>query len=134
MSVPFQNTTTGDSGTIGVSSTLTGATQINPGFKEAFITVVFSAISGSSPSLSIKLQYSPDEGTTWENFSNTMNRTDSSTSDASVVYVFKATGANIYSMNTMVVAASMPSYWRIVIQNNGDGSVTLSNVYINYLS
>lgn len=47
------------------TSTVAGATVTNFNAKGAVITINVTAVSGTSPTLVAKLQYSPDGGTTW---------------------------------------------------------------------
>ena len=52
------------------TSTVAGATVTNYNAKGAVITINVTAVSGTSPTLIAKLQYSPDGGTTWIDYTN----------------------------------------------------------------
>ena len=52
------------------TSTVAGATVTNFNAKGAVITINVTAVSGTSPTLIAKLQYSPDGGTTWIDYTN----------------------------------------------------------------
>ena len=52
------------------TSTVAGATVTNYNAKGAAITINVTAVSGTSPTLVAKLQYSPDGGTTWIDYTN----------------------------------------------------------------
>ena len=52
------------------TSTVAGATVTNFNAKGAVITINVTAVSGTSPTLVAKLQYSPDGGTTWIDYTN----------------------------------------------------------------
>src|SRR5206468_9286770 len=53
--------------------TASGSSQVTPvvgDYKEGLIVLVVSGVSGTTPSLTAKVQQSPDDGTTWIDVAN----------------------------------------------------------------
>jgi hypothetical protein len=121
MCVSFINETI-DAGTY--TSTTNGATQTNPGFAGALITVQTTAATGD---MYVSLQFSPDGGTTWINYDTGSVHVNYAGSFTFLVYP----GIN-GTYVTEAVPYPLPQTWRVVYSVSGVGSFTLST-FVNYL-
>lgn len=135
-------TTTGDTGT--KTTSFNGATQTNSNASGAFITALLGTVSGTSPTLTVQLQWSPDAGTTWHALgpaSATATATGQSISvliyhtnlsqAAGTTPVNLTTGATV----TLALNAPLPSTWRLAYVIAGTSpSFALSSVQVNYLA
>jgi hypothetical protein len=135
------NTTTGDTGT--KTASFAGATQTNFNQKNAYITVLCGTVSGTTPSLTAQLQFSPDAGTTWLNLGpvTTAITTTANTSlivigpqnwsqTAGSTPVTLTTGAT----TTIAINAPLPRTWRLNYTITGTTpSFAITAVYINYV-
>lgn len=133
------NTTTGDVGA--KTTTFNGATQTNFNARGATITVLCGTVTGTSPTLSARLQWSPDAGTTWYNISSTSSNV-TATGDAIVFQVYPtnfsvagATPTDLTTGATQTVQLNtvLPRTWRVAYTIGGTTpSFTLTGVYVNY--
>lgn len=131
------NTTTGDSGVI--TASFNGATQTNPGYRTAIITPIISAVSGTSPSLAIQPQWSPDGGTLWYalgnpiiNISNLATSKQAALFSAGLNPSFGFVSSDLYSY--VNASYPLPKTWRLKYTITGTSpSFTLDAVYINYM-
>lgn len=126
------DTVTGDTGAH--ITTFAGATQTNFNGCGAFITILLGTVSGTSPTLSAQVQWSPDGGTTWINLGAALaNLTATSQKGVFVVYpntVATTTGAT----QTLVINTPLPRTWRINYTIAGTTpSFTISSVNVNYI-
>ncbi len=122
------NVLTGDTGAKTVTGN--GATQVNYNAAGAYITVNMGAVTGTSPTLDMKVQISTDGGTTWVDL------------PGAVFPQFTTTGAKtllIYPSATPVansaVSAPLPRSWRVVWAVAGTTpSFTITNVQVAYVN
>lgn len=120
------NTTTGDTGA--KIATGNGATQTNFNAAGAVIVINMGAVTGTTPTLDMKMQLSPDGGTTWVDIAG-----------AAWPQII-ATGLYtlaIYPGMTVVASAalsrSLPRTWRLVWTVGGTTpSFTITNVQVAY--
>lgn len=87
-----------------------GATQTNFNARGVFVWVNVTAVSGTTPTLAVRLQWSPDGGTTWIDVDTTNAQTASITATGTAVlrvYPGIATAANA-SLNM-----PLPRTWRL---------------------
>lgn len=110
----------GDLGTF--TATHTGTSQFNAtGFSGAYIYLQLGTVSGTSPTLSVQFQWSPDGGTTWISLGPALtNLTASSTTGVILVYptAFASGGSAGTALTTGATATlllnmRLPTYWRL---------------------
>jgi hypothetical protein len=127
---------TGDAQTLNVAQTYNGVTQINRHNRGAIITVEIGTVSGTSPTLTLQLQWSPDNGATWLNFGGPITGLTtliSNTTGAFVVYPSLLTGLTTGATLTTLVAAPLPRTWRITYTVGGTGTPTFPiTSFVNY--
>lgn len=137
------DTSTGDTGT--KTSTFAGATQTNANWRGAAVTILLGTVSGTTPTLSAQLQFSPDAGTTWLNYGPALaNLTATSQTGTILCYPSQlqqslqnggtpaglATGAT----TTLGINAPLPRTWRINYTIAGTTpSFAVTSVRVNYL-
>lgn len=135
------NVTTGDTGA--KVATFNGATQTNFDATSAFITALLGVVSGTTPTMTLQLQWSPDGGTTWLNL-GPATATLTATNQTGLIAIGPtnwsqtpgATPANITNGATVSVFlnALLPRTWRIVYTIAGTTpSFTISSVQVNYI-
>jgi hypothetical protein len=134
------DTTTGDTGT--KVATFAGATQTNSnGAAGAIITIKLGTVSGTSPTLSARFQYSYDGGTNWLDIGPALANL-TATGQIGILGVGPnnwsaagsapgtlTNGATVSQFNNM----RMPRLWRINYTIAGTTpSFAVTNVYVNY--
>lgn len=131
--------TTGDTGA--KTASFNGATQTNFDSLGAWITAIISAVSGTTPTLTMQLQFSPDGGTTWLNLGPV---TATLTAAGTILIACfptnfsqtpGATPANLTVGATVstLINAPLPRTWRIVYTITGTTpSFTIGSVQVNY--
>lgn len=134
------NTTTGDTGA--KTTTFSGATQTNYNQKSAFITVLCGTVSGTTPTLTAQLQWSPDAGTTWLAIGPASTAVTATGNTVSLLVgpnnwsqAAGATAANLTTGATQTVAinAPLPRTWRLTYVIGGTTpSFAITAVYVNY--
>ena len=134
------NTTTGDTGA--KTATFNGATQTNYDARGVAILVVLGAVSGTTPTLNMQLQWSPDGGT-WLNYGPpTGNLTTTGQTAAILVYptnISQAAGATPANLATgaavtLAVNAPLPRTWRLVYTIGGTTpSFAINGVLVSYI-
>lgn len=125
------NTTTGDSGAKVAS--FVGATQTNFDSQTAIITAIISAVSGTTPTLTAQLQYSPDGGTTWINLGAASTALTAAGQIVFVVSPTLLTGLTTGGTSTTLIASPLPRTWRLNYTIAGTTpSFTFTGVYVNY--
>jgi hypothetical protein len=135
------NGATGDAGA--KVATFNGATITNFDAVGAYITLLLGAVTGTTPTLTMQLQYSPDSGTTWLNL-GPASATLTASNQTAVLAIFPTnfsqtpgatpanltTGANVSTF----INAPLPRIWRIVYTIGGTTpSFTISSVQVNYI-
>ena len=133
------NTTTGDAGAKVAS--FAGATQTNFNAKGATVTVLCGTVSGTLPTLTAQLQFSPDAGTTWLSVGGASG-TVTTTGNTIVFQIYPtnfsvagATPAALTTGGTQTVQlnTTLPRTWRLNYTITGTTpSFTLTGVYVNY--
>jgi hypothetical protein len=135
------NTVTGDTGA--KVATFNGATQTNFDGLGGFITILLGVVSGTTPTLSVQLQYSPDGGTTWVNLGPALPNL-TLTNQTGLIGIFPtnfsqaagATPANLTSGASvqLLLNAILPRTWRLVYTIAGTTpSFAISSVNVNYM-
>jgi len=133
------NTTTTDAGAKTVS--FTGVTQTNFDAKGATITVLCGTVTGTSPTMSATIQFSPDAGTTWLNYGPASGAV-TTTGNTIVFQVyptnFSTAGATPAALTTgatqtVQINGTLPRTWRLNYTLGGTTpSFTITGVYVNY--
>lgn len=135
------NTVTGDSGA--KTATFNGATQTNFNAVGAYISILLGAVSGTTPTMGIQLQFSPDGGTSWIAIGPALpNMT--LTGQSGLIGVFPtnwsqtpgATPAGLTSGASVPMFLNMPlpRTWRLVYTIGGTTpSFTINSVNVNYI-
>ena len=128
------DTTTGDAGTH--TASFNGATQTNTGYRGAIITVVVSAISGTSPRLVIQPQWSIDGGTIWYDFTGGV--AINATPESQLFIICPGQSSASFQCDSVFSVTpgsySLPKTWRLQYTITGTSpSYTISGVYVNYL-
>ncbi len=128
------NTTTGDAPTIVTATTFNGATQTNANARGAIITAILGTVSGTLPTLSLQLQWSPDGGTTWLNFGAATSAIAITTGNDIIVFVYPtALTLTLGGAGSVQTNAPLPRTWRMTYITTGTGiSVAVSSVTVNY--
>jgi len=135
-------TTTGDTGA--KTTTFNGATQTNYDSVGAFITVRLGTVSGTTPTLTIAFQFSPDNGTTWHGLGPNLSNLTSSNQTAGLLIgptnwsqTAGATPANLATATmTSITVWNMflPRVWRLTYTIAGTTpSFTITAVDVNYI-
>ncbi len=135
-------TTTGDTGA--KTATGNGATQTNFDSVGAFITVRLGTVSGTSPAMTLQLQWSPDAGTTWFNLGPTAANLTASNQNASFLIgptnwssaAAPATPAALINGSTqnVFINAFLPRTWRMAWTIGGTTpSLTITAIDVNYI-
>jgi hypothetical protein len=135
------DTPTGDAQTISTASTVNGVTQVNRHNSGAFITILTGTVTGTLPTLTLQLQWSPNNGVTWLNFGAPISGStnlQSNGSAAFVVYPSLLTGLTLGTSGTgaaaTLVAAPLPRLWRISYTVGGSASPTFPiTSFVNYV-
>ena len=127
------NTTTGDAGTY--TASFNGTTQTNSGYRGALVCVALGAVSGTNPELALAIQWSPDGGTTWVNYSQPFGYLTSSNQQAFISMYPDASFQNSDSTTAVLaLAAPAPKTWRMKYTISGTSpSFVISNVYVSYV-
>jgi hypothetical protein len=134
------NLTTGDTGT--KIASFNGATQTNYQTRGATITIILGTVSGSTPTLSAQLQWSPDAGTTWLAYGAALpNLTTSSTTGTILVYpstfntgASEATPLALGSTVNVLTNGPLPRTWRLAYTIAGaSASFAIGSVNVNYI-
>lgn len=135
------NGTTGDSGT--KTASFNGATQTNYNSSAAIVTLLCGTVSGTTPTLNMRLQYSFDGGTTWLSLGPA-----TSNATATGHTIILAVGPNNWSQAAGGTPANMthgatqatwlnawlPRTWRILYTIAGTTpSFAITGVYVNYV-
>jgi hypothetical protein len=130
------NTLTGDNSTLQTGGlTLAGAQQTNYNARGAIITAILGSVTGTLPTLSMQLQWSPDGGTTWVNY-GAATAAIAAVSGATVsVMVYPVTWSTFTSgAGDVQIAAPLPRTWRIFYTAAGTTPVIpLASVQVNYI-
>jgi hypothetical protein len=134
------NTLTGDSGT--KTSSFNGNTQTNYNHRGAKITVVCGTVSGTSPTLTARIQWSPDGGTTWINY-GPASGTATATGNTITIDIYPTTfssGSGSTSAlttgatQTLFISGVLPRTWRISYTIGGTSpSFAINGTYVNYV-
>lgn len=115
-------------------ASFTTATANNTEFSAAIITMLFGTVSGTVPTLTAQLQYSPDGGTTW--LSLGAASTAITTTGNSIVLAVGTGLLSLVSGATQIVAivGRMPIVWRIsCVITGATPSFALTSVCVDYL-
>ena len=133
------NTTTTDAGAKTVS--FTGVTQTNFDSRGAEITILCGTVTGTSPTMTATIQYSPDAGTTWINY-GPASGTVTATGNTILFQVYPtnwtvagATPAALTTgaTQTVQINGTLPRTWRLNYTIGGTSpSFTITGVYVNY--
>ena len=129
------NTTTGDAPTIVTATTVNGATQTNANARGAIITAILGTVSGTLPTLSLQLQWSPDGGTTWLAYGAATSAVSIATGNDVTIAVYPtALSLTLGATGDVLINAPLPRTWRVTYTTTGTGiSVAVAAVYVNYL-
>lgn len=136
------NALLGDSATIGTGAT-NGSLQTNTNYRGAIITAILGTVTGTSPTLTMQLQWSPDNGITWLNYGSSTGQISVITGNTVTIFVYPTNSTvagsspsafTIGSTGSVILNAPLPRTWRIVYTGAGTTPVIpLSSVYVNYL-
>jgi hypothetical protein len=128
------NTTTGDAPTIITATTFNGATQTNLNARGALITAILGTVSGTLPTLSLQLQWSPDGGAAWINYGAATSAIAIATgNDITVIVYPTALSVTIGDAGSVQTNAPLPRTWRMTYITTGTGiSVAIASVQVNY--
>ena len=126
--------TTGDTGA--KTTTGNGATQTNATSKGANIVLNLGTVTGTTPTLVLKIQGSADGGTTWVDIPGA-NTASITATGAYGIQIYPGTGAvaGVATAGTMaVINAALPRTWRVVWTIGGTTpSFTITNIQVSYL-
>ncbi len=127
------NVATGDTGA--KTASFAGATQTNRTARGAIVTVRLGAVTGTSPTLTAQLQYSPDDGTTWIGLGAISGTTTVSNQTIALIVYPGATGATSGATQTVTINAPLPRVWRLNYVIAGTSpSFTFTAVNVNYIA
>lgn len=126
--------TTGDTGA--KTTTGNGATQTNTTSKGANIVLNLGTVTGTTPTLVLKIQGSADGGITWVDIPGA-NTASITATGAYGIQIYPGTGAvaGVATAGTMaVINAALPRTWRVVWTIGGTTpSFTITNIQVSYL-
>lgn len=135
------NTTTGDTGA--KTASFGGATQTNYTARGAYITLIIGTVTGTTPTMSYQLQWSPDGGTTWLTMgAASANITAGSQNHSLLIYptnLSQAAGTTPVTLTTgatqtVAINAPLPRTWRLNYTIGGTTpSFTITSVQVNYI-
>lgn len=111
------------------TTTLTGDTQYNHEAKGLLLTVAISAVT-ATPSLTPKIQYSPDGGTTWVDYC--VVTTPLATAATSSYLIYPVIDASADGAMTESFSLPLPRVWRVVV-TAGDADSATYAVFGQYL-
>lgn len=136
------NTVTGDTPTV-TGSGANGAAQINYNARGAIITAVLGTVSGSSPTLTMQLQWSPDGGTTWLNYGPSTGAVAVTTGNTVAIIAYPTNLATagaapaaftLGATGSLTLNAPLPRTWRATYAGGGGSpSIAISSVQVNYM-
>ena len=127
------NGTTGDTGA--KTASFAGATQTNYNAKGAIVTVLCGTVSGTTPTLTAQLQYSPDAGTTWVSIGAAS--TAVTATGNTIVFLAYPTQTSVTTGGTQTVLLNtiLPRTWRLNYVIGGTTpSFAITAVYVNYVN
>ena len=131
------NTTTGDSTTLTSASPgpVNGATQTNLNARGAIVTALLGIVSGTLPTLTMQIQWSPDGGTTWINYGSATSAATVATGSTLTVVVYPTVlTAAVGTTGSIATDAPLPKTWRMVYTGGGTAfSIAFVAVYVNYI-
>ena len=124
-------TISADAGT--KTASFTGATQTNPYNSGAIVTVRLGTVSGTSPTLAVQMQYSPDDGTTWITLGGASTNVTATGNTITFVVYPGASGAATGATATVTTNSPLPRTWRLNYTIGGTTpSFAITEVDINY--
>lgn len=135
-----RNTVTGDAGTF--TASFNGAIQTNFSARGAIITILLGTVSGTTPTLAVQPQYSPDGGTTFLNFGPVLpNLTATNNTGSIIIYPTNTSTAGatpaaftVGTTATIQSNAALPRTWRLVYTIGGTTpSFAINSVQVNYM-
>jgi hypothetical protein len=128
------NVTTGDTGaktTVGVTN---GLTQTNYNARGANILFNIGTVSGTTPTLSFKLQASADGGTTWYDIPGATMGTATITGSGTYMCAIYPGIPAVTNSVVFQAPVSLPRAWRVVWTIGGTTpSFAITNVQVAYL-
>lgn len=129
------NVVTGDAPTLITTAPSNGAAQSNSNYRGALITAILGTVSGTTPTLSMQLQWSPDGGTTWVNYGAATAAITIVTGNTVSVMVYPVTWSTFTSgAGDVQIAAPLPKTWRMVYTGGGvTFSIAIASVQVNYI-
>lgn len=129
------DTTTGDVITIVTATTTNGAAQTNANARGALVTTILGTVSGTLPTLSLQLQWSPDGGTTWLNYGAATSAIAVATGNTITVVVYPtALALTLGGVGSVQTNAPLPRTWRMTYITTGTGiSIAIASVQVNYV-
>jgi hypothetical protein len=129
------NTVTGDSPTIINNTPVNGATQTNVSSKGLIATVILGTVSGSSPTLAVQPQWSPDGGSTWLAYGAATSALSVATSNTiSIVIYPTALSLSLGGVGNVQTQGPLPRTWRLVYTGGGSAfSIAIASVQVNYV-
>jgi hypothetical protein len=125
--------TTGDTGA--KTTTFNGATLTNTTSKGATVVLHLGTVSGTTPTLVMKLQASADGGTTWLDLPGATTAIITATGDYGIqIYPGLVAVAGVATTATIAqVSGMLPKTWRAVYTIGGTTpSFTITNVQVSY--
>lgn len=116
-----------DTGTF--TASFDGTTQTNTAYRGVLIAVIVGAVSGTSPTMQVQPEYSPDAGATWFTFGNLIALTASNQQKFINIYPAATGLSGVTGTN-----AALPKTWRLSYTITGaTPSFVISNVFASYL-
>lgn len=124
------------------TASFNSASQINYNARGAIITAIISAVSGTSPTLTAQLQWSPDNGTTWYAYGPATAALSGVGALGILIYPTHFEDASTTTLTALttgltvakLINAPLPRTWRIAYTIAGTSpSFTFTNDYVNYI-
>ena len=138
------NGVTGDTGA--KTTSFNGATQVNYNANGAIITCLLGTVTGTTPTLGMQLQWSPDAGTTWLNYGTPIAAaTAVATGNTLTIAIYPAqwedaTSATLAAFTlgstaSKLLTAPLPRTWRIAYTIGGTTpSIAITAAYVNHIN
>lgn len=127
------NFTTTDNGA--KTASFSGSTQTNYNARGALVTLLLGTVTGTSPTLVMQLQWSPDSGTTWITLGAATTALTASNQSATIVIYPGAASTVTGSNQTTVVNSPLPRTWRVNITIGGTTpSFQINGIAVAYVN
>ena len=111
------------------TATVAGTTGTNYNHSNAVVTINVTAVSGTSPTLVAKLQFSPDGGTTWVDYDS---KATTATISTTGTYILKFQGGCVEVANS-AIGLAIPRTFRLHYTIGGTSPSFTFATYVSFI-